>query len=111
MTGPLTKTSSPTDNTRNIATLTQASRSNKEPKNPRRKETMSRAEVKGGAKNGETSQLEEEEAHMKKSGVQNSQMKRTTSQEEETCKKMKYTKNPPFITLIEDSAELVANKV
>jgi hypothetical protein len=39
-------------------------------KNPRRKETVSREEVKGDAKNGETSHPEEEEAQKKKSGVQ-----------------------------------------
>jgi hypothetical protein len=32
-------------------------------------------------------------------------------QEEETCKKMKYTKKPPVITLIEDDVEIVEKKV
>jgi hypothetical protein len=46
---------------------------------------------KGDAKNGETSWAEEEEAQMKKSGVQPSQEKITTMKEEETRKNMKYT--------------------
>jgi hypothetical protein len=60
--GPSTKTSSPTANTRKAATHTQVLGSSATPKKPRRKEMVSREEVKGDAKNGETSWPEEEEA-------------------------------------------------
>jgi hypothetical protein len=53
-------------------------------KNPRKKETVSREEVKGDDKNGETSRPKEEDAQKKKTGAQPSQMKRTAMQEEET---------------------------
>jgi hypothetical protein len=72
---------------------------------------VSREEVKGDAKNGETSRPKEEDAQKKKSGVHPSQAKRTAMQEEETCKKMKYHKKPPVITITEDDVELVADKV
>jgi hypothetical protein len=46
----------------------------------RRKEIVSREEVKGDAKNGETSRPEEEESKKKKSGAQPSKVKRNAMQ-------------------------------
>jgi hypothetical protein len=60
--GTSKKTSSPAENTRKVAEHAQASGSSATTKNPRKKETMSREEVKGDDKNGETSRPEEEDA-------------------------------------------------
>jgi tRNA A37 N6-isopentenylltransferase MiaA len=48
---------------------------------------------------------------MMKSGAQPSQKKITTTQVEETHKKMKYTKKGPVITLTEDDVEFMVDKV
>jgi hypothetical protein len=79
-------------------------------KNPRRKETMSREEVKGDAKNGETSQPEEEEAQRRRVGC-NPHRRRELQCRRRKCKKMKYIRSLHVITLTEDDAELVVDKV
>jgi hypothetical protein len=54
-------------NNNRAAKCTQVSGSSLATEDTRRKETMSRAKLKGNAKNGETSHLEEEDAEKKKS--------------------------------------------
>jgi hypothetical protein len=77
---------------------------------------VSRTEVKGDGEKGDNSHPKEVkygEATKKKTEVQTSTptKKRMGTQEAEIRKKMKYHKNPPTITITEDDAELVADKV
>jgi len=68
--GPSTKTNRPAANTRKDATRTRVSGSNTIPKRPRRKTTVPRVDIQKGSKKGDTSQVDEEGAHVMMSGVQ-----------------------------------------
>jgi hypothetical protein len=58
-----------------------------------------------------TSQVDKERVQVKMSGEQPSHTKTKTTQVEGTHIKMKYTTEDPFITLIEDDAEFIVEKV
>jgi hypothetical protein len=81
------------------------------PKRPRRTTKMTRKASQQDVGKGDTSQVGEERVHGTMSGVQPSQMKRKTTQVEEMHKKRKYTMKEPVITLIEDDAKFIVDKV
>jgi hypothetical protein len=84
--GPSKKADIPADNTSKVSKHAQALGISPTTKKPRKKETISRAEVKGDDKNRETSRSKEEDTQKKKKKkeAQTSQKKRTGTQEEET---------------------------
>jgi hypothetical protein len=109
--GPSTKTNIPTANTRKVSTCTQAWRSITVPKRPRRTTTVPWEDIQKGAKKGDTYQDGEEGAHEMTSGEHPSQAKITTMYMEEIHKMMKYTKEDPIITLIEDDVDFKEENV
>jgi hypothetical protein len=108
--GPSRKKNIPANNTRKVVAHTQASGSSAVPKILRRIEKVTKTDSQQDAKRGDTSQAAKERVHATMSDVQPSQTKRNTMQVEEMCKKMKDTKEDPFITLTEDDVEFMVEK-
>jgi hypothetical protein len=109
--GSSAKKGSLTDNTRTVAAWTQPSGSSVVPKRSRRTPTAAKTRSRAQTGKKDIAHAAKERAQGATSGVYPSQTVRKPAQEKEACKGRKYEMEDPYITLTEDDAELIADKV